>query len=155
MHVLIIEDEQKTAAYLKKGFASHGIIADIADNGADGLDLAFKHEYELILLDVNLPGLSGWTVIERLRRDDRLTPVLFLSARDAVEDRIRGLDLGGDDYLVKPFSFSELLARVRSIVRRGPNRQHDFLQIADLKIDLIAAQGKPRRQEHRSHPQRV
>ncbi len=136
MHVLIIEDEEKTSAYLKKGFASHGIAADIADDGAAGLDLALKRDYDLILLDVMLPGLSGWSVIEKLRDSGKLTPVLFLTARDAIEDRIKGLDLGGDDYLVKPFSFSELLARIRSVVRRGPNRQHDFLQVADLKIDV-------------------
>lgn len=135
MHALIVEDEEKTATYLKKGLASHGIVADIANDGTEGLDLALKHEYELIILDVMLPGLSGWSVMQSLRSSGKMTPVLFLTARDAVEDRIRGLDLGGDDYLIKPFSFSELLARVRSVTRRSPIRQQEFLQIADLKID--------------------
>lgn len=137
MYVLIIEDEEKTATYLKNGLSSHGFIADIADNGADGLDLALCREYELIILDVMLPRLSGWSVIEKLRCSGKSTPVLFLTARDAVEDRIKGLDLGGDDYLVKPFSFSELLARVRSITRRSSSIQSEILQIADLKIDQI------------------
>ena len=137
MYVLIIEDEEKTANYLKKGLSSHGIIADVAPDGAEGLELALEREYELIILDVMLPRLSGWSVLENLRRNGKATPVLFLTARDAVEDRIKGLDLGGDDYLIKPFSFSELLARVRSVTRRGPVRQHDFLHIADLKIDLM------------------
>ena len=137
MHVLIVEDEEKAASYLKKGLASHGIVADIADNGDEGLKKALQHEYECIILDVMLPGLSGWSVIERLRAGGNMTPVLFLTARDAVEDRIKGLDLGGDDYLIKPFSFSELLARVRSIVRRGPVRQPELLQIGDLKVDMM------------------
>lgn len=137
MHVLIVEDDEVTAAFLKKGLASHGIVADIANNGADGLDLALKREYDLIILDVMLPKLSGWAVMESLRRNSVETPVLFLSARDAVEDRIRGLYLGGDDYLGKPFSFSELLARLRCIVRRGQIREQDFLQIADLKVDMM------------------
>src|SRR5438552_19017251 len=118
MRILIVEDEPKTAAYAKKGLAEHGFVVDIAANGVDGRHLALTSEYDLVILDVMLPGADGWTVLREIR-DKKQTPVLFLTARDDVADRVKGLELGADDYLVKPFAFSELLARVRSVLRRG------------------------------------
>lgn len=137
MCILIIEDEQKTAAYLRKGLVESGFIVDTAAEGDEGLFLATTREYDLIILDVMLPGQDGWSVIARIRQNKIQTPVIFLTARDAVHDRVKGLELGADDYLVKPFSFSELLARVRAILRRGPTRQPETLRIADLEINLM------------------
>jgi two-component system copper resistance phosphate regulon response regulator CusR len=136
MRILIVEDEPKTSAYLAKGLGEHGFVVDVADRGDCGLQLAQTIEFDLVVLDVMLPGLMGWSVLSALRQSGRQTPVLFLTARDAVDDRVKGLELGADDYLVKPFAFSELLARVRSILRRGPARQLEVLRIADLEIDL-------------------
>jgi len=147
MRLLIIEDEKKTSAYLQKGLTEHGFVVDMAERGDDGLHLAQTRQYDAIILDVMLPQLDGWAVLERLRRGGTRTPVLFLTARDAVPDRVKGLELGADDYLVKPFAFSELLARVRSVLRRGPGRQAETLRIADLEIDLLkhrAARGGQR-----------
>ena len=136
MKILVVEDERKTAAYLKRGLEENGFVVDIAETGEDGYHLAETRRYDLIILDVLLPGRDGWTVIEALRRGQIETPVLFLTARDAVRDRVKGLELGADDYLVKPFAFSELLARMRSLLRRGPTRQSAVLRVADLEIDL-------------------
>ncbi len=137
MHVLIVEDEKKTAAYLRKGLSESGFVVDVTGCGEDGLHLARRGGYDLIILDVMLPERDGWSILSEIRRSGRQTPVLFLTARDAVQDRVKGLELGADDYLVKPFAFSELLARIRSILRRGPARQPDVLRIADLEIDLL------------------
>lgn len=137
MRILIVEDEKKTAAYLQKGLSESGFVVDTANRGDDGLHLAINHTYDLIILDVMLPERDGWSVLGAIRKAGKQTPVLFLTARDAVADRVKGLELGADDYLVKPFAFSELLARVRSILRRGPARQPEILQIADLELDLI------------------
>ncbi len=136
MRVLIVEDEPKTSAYLSRGLRENGFVADTANRGDEGLLLASAHEFDLIILDVMLPGKTGWEVIHALRTQGRHTPVLFLTARDSVEDRVRGLELGADDYLIKPFAFSELLARVRSILRRGPVRQPETIRLAGLEIDL-------------------
>ena len=136
MRVLVIEDERKTAEYLKKGLEESGYGVDLAHDGRDGLHLALEHDYEVIVLDVMLPVLDGWAVLKRLR-EDKATPVLFLTARDDVEDRVRGLEAGGDDYLVKPFAFVELLARVRTLSRRGPPRESENMVIGDLEIDSI------------------
>ena len=136
MRILIVEDEPKTAAYVSKGLTEHAYIVDIADNGIEGLHLATSGNYDLILLDVMLPGADGWTVLENLRRQ-RQTPVLFLSARDEVADRVKGLELGADDYLVKPFAFSELLARIRTLLRRGATQTEQRVRIADLDVDLV------------------
>lgn len=140
MRILIVEDERKTAAYLLKGLSESGFIADLAERGNDGLHLAMTQEYDLLILDVTLPERDGWSILSVLREAGRSMPVLFLTARDSVEDRVKGLELGADDYLVKPFAFSELLARVRSILRRGPARQQEILRVADLEVDLIRHQ---------------
>ena len=134
MRILIVEDEPKTAAYIRKGLTEHGYVVDLAVNGTDGLHMALTSPYDLVLLDVMLPGTDGWTVLQTLRRQ-RDTPVFMLSARDAVADRVRGLQLGADDYLIKPFAFSELLARVQTILRRGALKPATVLRVADLELD--------------------
>ena len=147
MRALIIEDEIKTAQYLKKGLSEHGFIVDVSHSGVDGLHLALTGDYAFIILDVMLPDQDGWSVIAELRKMGKQTPVLFLTARDALQDRVKGLELGGDDYLVKPFAFSELLARIRTVLRRGPDRQPENIRIADLEIDFHrhkATRGKKR-----------
>jgi two-component system copper resistance phosphate regulon response regulator CusR len=135
MRILVIEDELKTAAYLKKGLEESGYAVDVANDGPQGLLLAQEEEYDVIVLDVMLPGMDGWTVVKTLR-STRTTPVLFLTARDDVDDRVRGLELGADDYLVKPFAFVELLARVRTLARRGPPRESELIKVGDLEMDV-------------------
>ena len=138
MKVLIVEDELKTGDYLRQGLAEAGFVADLARNGTDGLHLALTGDYDLLVLDVMLPGLNGWQLLQTLRRGGHALPVLFLTARDQVEDRVKGLELGADDYLVKPFAFSEFLARVRTLLRRGKgNIEPEVLRIADLELDLM------------------
>jgi two-component system, OmpR family, copper resistance phosphate regulon response regulator CusR len=138
MRVLVVEDEQKTSAYLKKGLSENGFVVDVANTGDDGLHYAQTMQYDVIILDVMLPEVDGWTILSQLRHQGNLTPVLFLTARDKVQDRVKGLELGADDYLVKPFAFSELLARIRVIMRRGPQKKLEVLTIADLELDLLA-----------------
>jgi two-component system copper resistance phosphate regulon response regulator CusR len=133
---LVVEDEAKSAAYLRKGLTEHGFVVDVATNGEDALYLARNFEYDVVILDVMLPGRDGWSVLTELRHSGKQIPVLFLTARDGVQDRVKGLELGADDYLVKPFAFSELLARIRTILRRAPARQPERLQLADLELDL-------------------
>jgi two-component system copper resistance phosphate regulon response regulator CusR len=136
MRILIVEDEPKIAAYVRKGLMEQGYAVDVANDGIDGLHLATTTNYDLILLDVMLPGLDGWAVLEGVRRQHP-TPVLFLSALDQIDDRVKGLKLGADDYLVKPFAFSELLARVQNILRRGPVQREQAMRIADLEVDPV------------------
>lgn len=136
MRILIVEDERKAAEYLHRGLTESGFVVDVAYDGDDGLHLAVESSYDLVVLDIGLPRRDGWSVLASLRRAGRQTPVLFLTARDDVSDRVRGLEAGADDYLVKPFAFSELLARIRSILRRGPTRLPDVLTAGDLEIDV-------------------
>ncbi len=137
MKLLLVEDDPKNATFLSKGLAENGFQVDVASRGDDGLQLARIVTYELLILDVMLPGIDGWAVLAELRRSCLQTPVLFLTARDAIEDRVKGLELGADDYLVKPFAFSELLARLRTLLRRGPAKVPDVIRVADLEIDVI------------------
>ncbi|MDE2366124.1 MAG: heavy metal response regulator transcription factor [Betaproteobacteria bacterium] len=136
MHILIIEDEKKTASFLRKGLTEAGYMVDTSGNGDEGMLLALDTDYDLIILDVMLPGWDGWSILATLRRAGKRMPVLFLTARDTVQDRVRGLELGADDYLIKPFAFSELLARVRLLMRRAPARHNETLKIADLEIEF-------------------
>lgn len=135
MHILIAEDQIKTAAFLVKGLTEAGFTADTAKDGRTALRLVEGHVYDAVVLDVMLPAMDGWAVVERMRASGNNTPVVFLTARDRVEDRVKGLELGGDDYLVKPFAFSELLARLRSVLRRGAQARDEVLHVADLSID--------------------
>jgi len=136
MRILIVEDERRTAEYLQQGLREHGFAVDHASDGIDGLHLARSEDYQLVILDVMLPGQSGWDVLSGLRTV-KDTPVLFLTARDRVEDRVRGLELGADDYLVKPFAFSELLARIRTVLKRRPQRESDLLGVGGLEVDVL------------------
>jgi two-component system copper resistance phosphate regulon response regulator CusR len=138
MKILIVEDEPKTGDYLKQGLTEAGLLADLARDGWDGLHLGSSGGYDLVILDVMLPGLDGWRVLQGLRQAGKDMPVLFLTARDQVDDRVRGLELGADDYLVKPFAFAELLARVRTLLRRGrATPEAGVLTLADLEMDLL------------------
>ena len=136
MRILVIEDEKKTAGFLAKGLREAGFAVEIARDGETGLEKARATKFDLLIVDIMLPNKDGWEVVVELRRDGVRTPILFLTARDSVRDRVKGLELGADDYLVKPFAFSELLARVRSVLRRAPERQTEHLRIADLDMDM-------------------
>jgi two-component system copper resistance phosphate regulon response regulator CusR len=137
MRVLVAEDEQKIAAFLRKGLEENGFVVDVAATGDDGLHLVRTVGYDLMILDVMLPNRDGWNVLTSLREAGKQIPVLFLTAKDSVNDRVKGLELGADDYLVKPFAFSELLARVRSVLRRSPARQPETVRVADLELDVV------------------
>ncbi len=137
MRVLVIEDELKTSGFLKKGFSECGVAADVAQDGEEGLRLALEVEYDIVILDVMLPKRDGWSVIHEMRRRKNATPVIMLTARDAIPDRIKGFELGVDDYLIKPFAFSELLVRISAILRRGPALKEDVLKVADLELDMV------------------
>lgn len=137
MKILLIEDEAKTAAYLRKGLAENGFAVEVSKQGAEGLERALAGGFDLLILDVLLPQRDGWSILADLRRAGNRTPVLFLTACDTVPDRVKGLELGADDYLIKPFAFSELLARVRSVLRRTAGSQAETLRIADLEVDLV------------------
>lgn len=139
MKILIVEDDVRTGDYLRQGLGEAGFVVDLARDGHEGLLLGQAGEHDVAILDVMLPGLDGWQVLQGLRSAGKQMPVLFLTARDQVEDRVRGLELGADDYLVKPFAFAELLARVRTLLRRGSvrsGREAEVLEIADLQLDL-------------------
>jgi len=138
MKLLIVEDQPKTGLYLRQGLNEAGFSTELATDGDTGQHLALSGDYDLLILDVMLPGRDGWQILQAVREAGFDTPVLFLTARDAVEDRVHGLELGADDYLIKPFAFSELLARVRTLLRRGASpAQETTLSLADLRLDLI------------------
>jgi two-component system copper resistance phosphate regulon response regulator CusR len=144
MRLLLAEDEAHAGQYLVKGLEENGFIVDWVRSGVDAVHHAKSASYELIVLDVGLPDMDGWSALREIRKDQQ-TPVLFLTARDRVEDRVRGLELGADDYLVKPYAFSELLARVRALMRRGKAQEPDVMRMADLEVHLLR-----RRVERRS-----
>ena len=138
MKILVVEDEPKTGEYLRQGLTEAGFVVDLVRNGEDGLHAALSEAYDLAILDVMLPGMDGWSVLKGIRNSGRELPVLFLTARDEVDDRVRGLELGADAYLVKPFAFAELLARVRTLLRRGAKgKEAETLRAADLDLDLM------------------
>ncbi len=137
MKVLIVEDETKTAEYLQRGLREQGYVVDVARDGVSGRHMALEYEYDVIVLDVMLPGVDGFAVLSALR-ERRHTPVIMLTARDRVDDRVRGLREGADDYLIKPFSFLELIARLQALTRRSRGQEAMQLRIADLHIDLLA-----------------
>lgn len=137
MRLLIVEDEERLGHYLQRGLTEAGFVVDLARCGIDGLHLALTGEYDAVVLDVMLPGLDGWQVLARLRRE-KTVPVLFLTARSALDDRLRGLRSGADDYLVKPFAFAELVARIHALLRRGPAHSADRIEVGDLVIDVPA-----------------
>lgn len=138
MKILVVEDEEKTGIYLRKGLSEAGFIVDLVNDGFDGLDMALSESYVLIVLDIMLPGIDGWQILQGIRRAGKETQVLFLTALDPVEDRVKGLELGADDYLVKPFAFSELLARIRTLLRRTAKvNEVKQLHVADLELDLL------------------
>jgi two-component system, OmpR family, copper resistance phosphate regulon response regulator CusR len=136
MKILIVEDEVKIGGYLQQGLTEAGYVVDLVQDGVDGLHTALENQYDLLILDIMLPGIDGWQVLQRLRKAEHDEPVLVLTAKDALEDRVKGLELGADDYLVKPFAFAELLARVKSLLRRGKQLQPDSLSLADLTLDV-------------------
>ncbi len=138
MRILVVEDEQKMAGLLQRGLAGEGIAADIAGTGEDALWMAASTSYDAVLLDVSLPGIDGVETCRRLRAKDIWVPVLMLTARDGIEDRVAGLDGGADDYLLKPFAFTELLARLRAVIRRRPAERPTTLRVGDLTLDPAA-----------------
>lgn len=139
MRILIVEDEPKTGDYLKQGLEEVGFVVNLIRDGKDGLHHALTESIDLAILDVMLPGLDGWGILSGIRRAGKDIPVLFLSAHDGVDDRVKGLELGADDYLVKPFAFSELLARVRTLLRRGTKVSgNEFMRVADLELNLLS-----------------
>lgn len=148
MHILVVEDDRKIAAFIARGLRQEGYVVDTAENGVDGFHRAMAEHYDAAVIDVMLPRMNGLDLIQDLRREDNLMPVLILSARSSVDDRIRGLQAGGDDYLVKPFSFAELLARLQALVRRATAAADPTsLAVGDLAIDLqrrtVTRSGKP------------
>lgn len=136
MKILVVEDEPKAAAYLRQGLEEAGFVVDIAPDGRTGSARARSDAYALIVCDVMLPGQDGFALVNELRQAGRHTPVLFVTARDEVDAKVRGLDVGGDDYLVKPFAFAELLARVRALLRRAPERAPEVYTVGDLVCDI-------------------
>ncbi len=138
MRILVVEDEEKVASFIRRGLEEERYAVDVALDGEEGLQLAETNPYDVIVLDLMLPGLDGFRFIQRLRAQEIATPILVLTARDSVGDKVRGLDLGADDYLTKPFAFAELLARVRALLRRGKTQTPPVLKVADLTLDPAA-----------------
>jgi len=140
MRVLVIEDEPGVASFIRQGLREAAFTVDVADNGDEGWHLAQTEHYDVIVLDLMLPGRDGFSILRDLRGSGRSVPVICLTARDEVEDRVRGLDLGADDYLAKPFSFSELLARIRALLRRGAKLATNPIAVGDLSLDVVTRQ---------------
>jgi heavy metal response regulator len=137
MRILVVEDERKVASFIRKGLKEEGYAVDVAEDGEKGDFLAATNDYDLILLDVLLPKIDGISLLKKIRLDNNKTPVILLTAKDTVDDKVRGLDAGSDDYLTKPFAFAELLARIRSALRKGNNPLPTTLRVADLSLDLL------------------
>ena len=147
MKILVVEDDKGALRFIKKGLTESGYTIDAVLNGEDGFFLATNHPYDLIILDVMLPGLSGFEIISDLRKAGKETPVVFLTARDAPDDIVNGLNLGADDYLVKPFAFAELLARIKAVLRRGgKEKQFKKLSVGDLSLDMVTRMAQRERQ---------
>jgi two-component system copper resistance phosphate regulon response regulator CusR len=146
MRILVVEDEVKTTAFLRKGLTESGFAVDVCSQGEEGLHRAQSGDYALMILDVMLPQRDGWSILKDLRRAGNRLPTIFLTARDAVQDRVKGLEIGADDYLVKPFAFSELLARVRSTLRRSMGTQLEIVRVGDLEVDIIRRRATRRHQ---------
>jgi two-component system copper resistance phosphate regulon response regulator CusR len=138
VEILVIEDEKKTAQVLRRGLTEQGFLVELRHDGQDGLRAAMTGQFDVIILDVMLPGRDGWSILHELRAHGKLTPILCLTARDSIADRVRGLESGADDYLVKPFAFSELLARIHSLLRRAASAPAQAVQVGDLEIDLLS-----------------
>ena len=136
MRILLVEDDRRSREFLHKGLTEEGYVVDAAADGEAGLNAALEREYDLVILDVMMPGRDGWSVVSSLRAKGNTVPVLFLTARDTVRDRVKGLELGADDYLVKPFAWAEFVARIKTLMRRGPARQMETLKVGDLEIDM-------------------
>jgi len=146
MRVLVVEDDRKIAAFIKRGLEENACVVDVVYDGQEGFEWARLNEYDTIILDILLPGMDGVELCKRLRQEGRETGLLMLTAKDAVEDRVTGLDAGADDYLVKPFAFRELLARLRALRRRSAQQKTTTLQVGDLKLDLLAHRAERRGQ---------
>ena len=138
MRILIVEDEKKVAAFIKKGLEEETYAVDIATDGEEGFHLGERNQYDLIILDLMLPKINGLDILSSLRSQNIETPILLLTAKDSVEDKVEGLNQGADDYLTKPFAFSELLARIRVLLRRGKSESKTTLEIADLTLNLVS-----------------
>jgi two-component system copper resistance phosphate regulon response regulator CusR len=146
MKILVVEDEVKTSAFLRNGLTENGFAVDVCRHGEDGLQRAKSGDYDLMILDVMLPQRDGWSILSDLRQSGNLLPTIFLTARDAVQDRVKGLEIGADDYLVKPFAFSELLARVRSTLRRSTGVPTEIVRVGDLEVETLRQRATRRHQ---------
>ena len=142
MRILIVEDEEKVSRFIVRGLTAEGFAVDSAPDGLSGLDLATTYDYDLVVLDLMLPALSGTEVLRQVRRTNHRVPILMLTARDAVADKVEHLEAGADDYLTKPFAFAELMARVKALLRRGSVERPNVLRVADLEVDRLAQQVK-------------